>query len=228
MAIEYVLNQSVLRAMKIMETLLDSEAPISLKELAEKLRISESTAYRILSTLAYLNYVEQEPETEKYKINVYKMLEINRSVVSRIWTVDLAAPHLRRLAELSRETAILAVIDPDKKVIRTIDEVVSPQTIRLSGRRGQSWPLYCSATGKLYLASLPDKEADEMLRRTALEQLARKTITSNNKLEKQLQIVRSQGFAVDNQECEDDVVTIMAPVRDFTSSMVGAIGIAAP
>jgi len=148
------------------------------------------------------------------------LVNLSRSVITRMPLRDSAKQFLKKMVDVSGECSHLAIYAQGKALY--IDQMESPSTLRVNVEVGQLAPLHCTALGKVLLSfgkfPLP---AD-------LEKHTAKTITDPQKLEKELETIRLQGYAIDDEEFDNDVRCIAAPVFDFRDKLVGAIGISGP
>jgi len=104
----------------------------------------------------------------------------------------------------------------------------SSQTIRMISYVGKRAPLYCTALGKVLLAYIPEEERKKILGEKMLPRLTENTITDKRELEKELDKVKEQGFALDREENEKDVRCIAAPIRNYQGEVIAAISISSP
>jgi IclR family transcriptional regulator, pca regulon regulatory protein len=143
---------------------------------------------------------------------------------------EIAAPHLRRLAETTGHTANLAVRDDTDAIL--IDRVRGRPCryhhFEYSLHVGSRIPLYCSATGKTLLAFLPRTDLDRLLDRIELTQRGPRTLTDRTALLAELEQVRRSGIAVNDEELDRALRSIAAPVRSRTGEVVAAVNLAIP
>ena len=104
----------------------------------------------------------------------------------------------------------------------------SKYTLRMYSRVGKVIPLYCTAIGKIFLTGMSRKERDKYYARTPLKPFTAKSICSAESLEKQLEISEERGWAIDDEEHEDNVICIAAPVRDSSESIIASISASWP
>jgi DNA-binding IclR family transcriptional regulator len=138
----------------------------------------------------------------------------------------VAPPHLRALADQTRETVNLAVVDGDAVVY--IHKEEGTLAVKMSAQLGARRPLHCTALGKAYLAALPSRELEARLTGLDLARFTTATITDPAALEAELDRVRERGYAVDAEEVEEGVYCLGAAVRDHRQLPVAAISIAGP
>jgi len=223
---EQVTNKSLNRAIKIIELLAHTSTPMRLQELAEKTKIPESTVLRTLNTLISNKYAQQDYDTKKYFLTL-KFAYIGNLISSRINIRDIAKPFLIELSEKSRESACLA-IEQDSKAVY-IDFVDGPdnllRTLHLIGRAA---PLHCTGVGKNLLLNYSGEMLDKYIETNGLVALTNNSIRTKQELIHELEKVGSQGYAIDDAECEDGVRCVAAPVKDYLGKVLASISITGP
>lgn len=217
--------QSVDRAFDILEALKDGE--MGLVDLSKKVSLNKSTVHRLLNTLIYRGYVSQNPENNRYKLNL-KFLELGTGVLNSLDIVSIAKPHISKLSEKTNEVVHLVLIEQDEIVY--IDKIESNNTIRMHSYIGKRIPIYCTAVGKAYMAHLKNDEFIDLwnIIKDKLIKLTENTITSKNNMLKELDTIRNNGFAVDNEENEEGVICVAAPIFNYNKNAKYAISISTP
>src|SRR5690606_22020885 len=147
--------------------------------------------------------------------------EVGMRVADRMDLRSLAAPHLRRLAELTQETVHLSILDGN--VVLYLDKIDSPQPVRAYSRVGGRAPAACVATGKAMLAWAHEETLEKI--RAALHPYTPKSLTSSAELDTELERIRSQGYAINRGEWRATVCGLAAPVFNARASVVAAVGI---
>jgi IclR family transcriptional regulator, KDG regulon repressor len=211
--------QSLARGLRILDLLAQAQGGVSITELAEHLGVDKGSASRLVATLASHGYAEKDEQTRRYHLGL-QVVTISRSLLSRLPLREVAKPFLRQLMERTGECAHLAV--PGQGKVLYIDQVESPATLRVNAQVGTMNPLHCTALGKILLAfggvELP---AD-------LESFTPNTITDIDRLQKNLEQIRLQGYAVDDEEFDPGVRCIAVPVKDFRGKVIASMGISGP
>jgi IclR family acetate operon transcriptional repressor len=136
-----------------------------------------------------------------------------------------AQPYLQQLSAMSGETVDLAVMDHDHVVYLQVVE--SPQRVKIAAAVGEQLPLYCTATGKAFLAYLPEKQVDGILA-TGLTKYTESTLVSLPELHQNLRDTRERGFAISKQEYEKDINAVAAPILDADGCPIAVIAIVGP
>lgn len=213
------------RAAAILEALGEQDADRSLLELSEELTLHKSTVHRLLMVLERHRLVERNAASGRYGLGL-RLFELGQKAIARLGLADRARPHLERLAAEVRETAHLCVLD-DAGVLY-LAKVEPTRTVRVPSTVGQRNPAHCTAVGKTLLAALPADEVDRIVRATGLRAFTPNTIVSTAGLKRELEVVRARGYAVDDEEIEEGLLCIGAPVRDSSARVVASISIAGP
>ncbi len=213
------------KSLSVLELLLQKGSSMNVTELSEKLGFYPSTIHRILDTLKYRGYVEQDPHTQKYQLGL-KALELGMAKLHQMDLVREATPYLKELENQCNETVHLGVLEEGEVLYLAKEE--SSQTIRMISYVGKRAPLHCTALGKALLAYLPEGERKKMLSKKVLPRLTENTITDKRELEKELGKVREQGFALDREEHEKDVCCVAAPIRNYQGEVIAALSISSP
>jgi len=217
--------QSVVRALTLLDALGDNGGEIGIAELSKKVRFHVSTSHRLLATLIAQGYARQNPETGRYGLGS-RAFHLAESFLGQMDLRRAVRPFLERLCRETGETANLVILDGREAVY--LDKVESPQSLRIFSRIGRRAPLYCTAVGKILLASRSPEDAETLLGGDPLEPLTRSTVTSRAQLRQELEKVREQEFALDIEECEDGACCIAVPVRSSRGETVAAVGVSGP
>jgi DNA-binding IclR family transcriptional regulator len=198
---------------------------VSLKQLAQGAGLHPSTAHRILAALVNDRLVERVDQGN-YRLGI-RLLELGNLVKSRISVREHALPFMRELHEATGEAVNLSVRRDDEIVYieRTSSGRAMMRVVNIVGARA---PLHITAVGKLFLAEDGPQALEQYSERTKLPSFTRNTLTTVAALEKELDRVRKQGFATDNEEAEMGVRCIAAPVRDDSGTLVGGLSVSAP
>ncbi len=217
--------QSVERTLDIIETLSEHKTGVGVTTLSKELKLHKSTVHRLLTTLMLRKYVEQDPETSKYKLGM-RLFELGNAVLSKLDIRQHAMPYLRQLWRNSGETIQLAIVDQYKVLF--VDVLETLERVGVKSNVGERIPLHCSSAGKIWLANLPEERLNEVLRFVKFEPFTPYTIDNPEKLKESVGEARDKGYAVDNQEYSTDLVSVAAPVRNYRGRVIACITITAP
>ncbi len=213
-----------------MDDLLDSlsKAPqgLSLGELAQKVGLPKGTTHRLISSLAYFDYVQQDPLSRKYKLG-FKLVTLGNQLLDQVDLRVEARPFLFELAQSTHETAHLVIWDNDEGLY--IDKIqLSSDGLHMTSRTGYRVPLYCTAVGKVLMAHLPPVQMDRIIEQKGLPPRTVHTLTNADEFKAHLQRIRKEGYALDNDEHCEGVRCVAAPIYNMNGSVVAAISISAP
>lgn len=215
---------SVDRAISVIEYLADAKRESNIGEVSQSLGFPKSSVHRTLSTLMQRGYVEQNLKTREYRLSL-KVVQLGKEVLGKIDLISLAHPFLRTLMRGTNEDIDLAATDGREVII--IDEIENPDRPRVYSQVGLRRPLYCSAMGKVVLASYPEEKLEVILE-GGLKRFTPKTKTLTVVLRRQLRDIRSQGFAIEDEEYEEGIRGVAAPIVNREGRVIGVVGISAP
>ncbi len=219
-------NQSAEKTMRIIEFLAECRRPMRLLDIAANLELNTSTTLRFINTLAALGYVGQEPATSKYFLT-YRICSISNKIYSKTGLRDIVSPYLKELAVKARESVCLAV-EQNRQVVY-IDVADGPdQMVKGMQRIGNIAPLHCTGIGKLLLLNYTENELEELIAEKGLIKYTEHTITTKEKLLKELEQVKKAGYAFDNEECELGARCVAFPIYDFTQKIIAGFSITGP
>jgi IclR family KDG regulon transcriptional repressor len=217
---------TVTKVCRIIEEFRDKKS-LGISDLARRTALLPSDIHRILASLRVSGYVEQDPETRKYHLGL-ALLRVGLTALQRNEFREKAQPVLVRLAQQIGACVHLGLLDLQALEVMMLDQIDPSGANMFNSALGGAVPLHCSALGKSILAGLNREVADEALARCAMGRNTGRTITDATVLQKQLQQVRLQGYAVDLDECLDGASCLGSPVRDYTGTVIGAISTSMP
>jgi len=220
----YLIN-SIIRACSILKCLSKDKAHFKISEVARQLHLDRSATYRILLSLERCGLVEKDEKTGEYSLGM-AAFEIGNVYLRQMDFVQISKPFMADLALKVQETVHLAVLS-DTEIVY-VDKNDSPRSLGVMSKIGQRAPVHCTALGKALLAFQPEKELSRIINEIRLKPYTRNTITSKNKLIKELRETRKRGYALDQREYEEDVECIGAPVKDHLGNVIAALSISGP
>jgi DNA-binding IclR family transcriptional regulator len=215
---------SVNNALRLL--LLFREQPsVRLTEACQYLGVAHSTAHRLLAMLAFHGFVRQDPGSRAYVAGP-ALVEVGLAVVQTLDVRGQARPALEQLAAQFNETSHLAVLEGNK--LRYLDAVEGNQTLRVMPRTGALVPAHCTSLGKALLAELTIDELRALYPDpNKLEVCTSRSISTLKRLEKELDVVRTKGYAVNRDESEEGVGSVAIAYRD-PGHHRASIAVAAP
>ena len=217
--------QVIERMMSLLDTLAQHPDPVSLKDLARITGLHPSTAHRILNDMVLKRLVDRS-EPGAYRLGM-RLLELGNIVKSRLNVREAALDFMRGLHRKTHQTINLSVRQSDEIVYidRAFSERSGMQVVRAIGGRA---PLHLTSTGKLFLSVDDPKAVRAYATRTGLSGHNKNSITDIAKLERDLSLVRSRGYARDNEELELGVRCMAAGIRDDAGRLIAGLSISAP
>lgn len=211
------------RGLAVLEALAAADRDLTLTELAAHLDASRTVVFRLLRTLQAYGWVQQDPATKRYRLAL-RAWEVGARAARRTGLVEVAHPVLGWLAQVTGETAVLAVLR-DTKVLY-LDVVHSPSPLRVCLEPGAWAPAHATATGKVLLAHHPEAAARAIQR--GLRAITPRTVTRPARLRALLAEARRTGVAINRGEHRADIASVAAPVFDERSTCLAAVGVAGP
>lgn len=220
-------SQSLERGLAILTSFTLDRPVRGIADIADHLGMSRSTTHRYVVTLVELGYLEQDAR-RKYRLGL-RVTDLGMSALNSTGLREHAHPYLEELRQRTSYTVSLAVLDGAD--ILYVDRAQSRRRgqgeIDLNLAPGSRLPAYCTAMGKILLANLPDAELHRLLTSMKLTKRTPNTITSKTALRQELEQIRDEGLAVNDQELAPEVHSIAAPVRDDAREVVAAVNMAA-
>lgn len=217
--------RSLTRALDLLRHLAASSDGLSLTQLSEAARLPPSTTHRLLTTLEAEHFVRCQPGQGAWQIGV-SAFNVGTAFSRARDKLVLARPYLRRLMELSGETANLFV-ESDGEAI-CIGQVESRHAMRAICGIGGRVAMHASASGKVLLANLEAGRQRKLLAVMTLARATPTTITEPERLEAALEQARAQGYAVDDEEHAVGLRCVAAPLFDEFGEVAAAISISGP
>lgn len=221
---EYII-QAVSHALDLLEQFHDDVDELGVTELSKRLKLHKNNVFRLLATLESRGYIEQNRTTESYRLGL-KALELGQTFIKQMGLLRQARPILDRMVEESDETSYVAIFKENHIVY--LDVAETSLTVRVVSRVGSRLPAYCTASGKVHLAFMSEEELEATLAEQNFVQHTPTTLTSLDKLKAELEQIRANGYAVDNEELDLGVRCVAAPIRDYTRRIVGAVSVSGP
>jgi len=213
------------RALGILSVLSQEGPELGPAELSVRLDLHKSTIHRLLMVLERHRLIERKSQTGKYRLGM-KLFELGSKAVAQLDLRERVRPYLERLVLETGETAHVCILDGGKML--SVANVESPRTLRTPSTVGRRTPLHCTAVGKALLAFLPEGEVDGLIAECELTAFTHRTITTPARFKAELRRVRERGYAMDDEEIEDGLRCIGAPVMDYSGKAVAAMSIAGP
>ena len=198
------------KSLNIIALLSENPRGLSLSAISAKLQIPSSTAHHILSTFLSHGYVSKDPETRKYSLG-FKFVSISKIILENLDVRRIAHEHLVKLHQKCRESVFLAVLRDGK--IAYIDRINYLSGLSLATNVGFTTEPHATAGGKVLLSGLTREEVERIYGSRRLRRYGKNTIAALHDLFKELERVRKQGYAIDDEEYYEGVRCVGAPIR---------------
>lgn len=208
--------QSVSHALDVIEELCKANGEVGVTELSKRLKLHKNNVFRLLATLELRGYVDQNKETEDYRLGV-KALQMGQSYLSQSTLVGRGTPILKALSDAIGETVSLVTLQAGN--VQFPISIESKRPVKVAPRLAVSYPAKLNAAGRLLTAQLPDTTLTEVLAANTVQDAA---------IRSQLQELRTSGQIIDRGAIEADVISIARVVRGNNNEVVGAIEVLVP
>ncbi|MBO3746245.1 helix-turn-helix domain-containing protein [Streptosporangiaceae bacterium NEAU-GS5] len=210
--------QSLARGLAVIRAFDATTPELTLSEVARKTGLTRAAARRFLLTLAELGYVHSDGRLFSLSPRV---LDLGYAYLSGLSLPEIALPHLERLVADVHESASVSVLD-DTDIVY-VARVPTTRIMRVTIAIGTRFPAHATSMGRVLLAW--NSGLDDYLARAELAQLTSRTVTAPDALRVELDKVRAQGWALVDQELEEGLRSIAAPIRDRTGQVVAAVNL---
>ncbi len=215
---EYV--QSLDRGLSVIRAFDASRPELALSDVARETGLTRATARRFLLTLVRLGYVRQDGNRFSLRPRV---LELGYSYLSALSLPELAQPHMETLVAHVNESSSIAVLD-DTEIVYVV-RVPTSRIMSITIAVGTRLPAYPTSMGRVLLAALEPEQLEERVTRMEIRSLTPSTVTDLERLRRQLDRVRAQGWAAVDQELEQGVRSVAVPIRDATGAVSAALNV---
>mgnify|MGYP004524107265 CR=1 FL=1 len=212
---------SVAKAMELLQLMSRAGKPLLLKELAALCGYPKSTVFGLLTTMRAYDVVTQIPDG-RYALGM-RLFEYGRQV-ERSWDISLVArPYMEHLCRETGASVMLSVYEGGSVI--TLDQVESREGLRIVSDIGSRLPVFCTSQGKVFLAHMSRAGAENLLRSQSLTQFTPHTITDIPSLLREVEVCRTQGYAIENGEYKIGLRSISAPIYNVGREVQYTVGI---
>jgi DNA-binding IclR family transcriptional regulator len=219
-------NQSLRKALRILEGMTEVSTPARLQDIAKSLDMPQSTLLRFLNTFIDFGYVAQEPETSCYYLTL-KLAELGSRTGGNYPFRNSLIKYVKQAAAAFNESASLCV-EQNMQMVYIVIEEGPARMLRTLHRIGHIAPMHATGVGKLHLLNYSETQFQELEQKFGFPRYTPHTITDLERLKKEIVLARKNGYAMDNEECEEGVRCIAVPVWDFRDRVAAAISVSAP
>ena len=219
--------KSLAKALNLLECFKSDTPELGITQLSHMLDLNKSNVSNIVSTFEKAGYLEQNPETGRYKLGL-KLLEFSFVINEKLGYQRMFHDIMQELSERLNAIAYFAIYR-QQQVFYLCNSYPPDKVYNYPFRNimGERAPLYCTSLGKAMLAFLPHREFEACM---AMERTAYTdyTILEEENLRREIQLTRQRGYSIDNQEHEYGVRCIGVPIFNVDSSLLGALSVSSP
>ena len=212
--------QSLERGLAVIRAFGPETPQLTLSEVARATGLTRAAARRFLLTLAELGYVRADGRVFSLRPRI---LELGFAYLSGLSLPETAQPHMEELVAKVHESCSVSVLDGEDVVY--VARVPTRRIMSVTIAIGTHFPAYATSMGRVLLAGLSPAGLERYLSSVEMEPLTRRTLTSRDQLVALLQTVRSQGYAMVDQELEDGLRSIAVPIHDGNDEVIAAINL---
>jgi IclR family transcriptional regulator, KDG regulon repressor len=216
---------SVRNAARLLKEFSGLDRELGVSELSSRLGLAKSTVHRLLATLTDERLIERDAGSGRYRLGL-GIYELGAVVAAHVDLHEAAMPELVSLRQRTGETVQVAVLDGLEVVY--VERLDSPHTLRIFSRVGHRLPAHCTSNGKVLLAGLPPDTLDARLAQWQPVALTPYTITGEQALRTELELVARRGWAENIEEGELGVASVGAPIRGIDGTVTASISVAGP
>lgn len=212
--------QSLARGLEVIRAFGPDRPTMTLSDVARSTGLTRAAARRFLLTLVRLGYVRNDGRDFALTPRV---LELGYAYLSGLTLNEVAEPHLEDLVAKIHESSSVAVLDGDDIIY--VVRVPSKRIMTVAISVGTRFPAYATSMGRVLLANLSEADLDAFLKKAELRPITRRTVSDPERLRAVLRTVRSQGYAMTDQELEDGLRSAAVPLHDAGGSVVAAMNV---
>lgn len=215
---------SIEKSIQILNYLSNAERSVGITELSSKLSFPKSTVHRILNILLNYSIVNKDKETSKYRLGL-RILEYSNSFYNSFDFRQIAKPFLKKVCLETGLTTFLTAWYNDRSIC--IDSIAPSQNANthLFVEIGKEMPFHSAASAKILLAHQPPDDIKRIINVKSLQKYTPRTIVNLKKLEESLLEIRRKGFAICDEELEEGIKAVAAPIKDINRKTIASITI---
>lgn len=217
----------ITKAIQILDVLLPqgTEKEMSVTEIGKELGMPVQSVHRLLASLAEHGFVTQNAKTKKYKLGL-SIMKYGFLMWDSLMLRTVARPIMEELSKQTKETVYLSVRENAEGVY--IDSVDSPQVLKISEPIGLKLPLFIGASNRVILAYLNPKLRQSLLDGFDWENIPALRPITREDIERELEAIREQGYAVTEGEATEGTTGIGAPIFSYENRVIGSLNVAGP
>lgn len=210
------------KACDVLEQVASFGRPVRFGELLDSSDFPKATLYRFLQSLTNQGMLSYDPERQTYAPGM-RLVRLAHSAWTQSSLAPIARPFLDALSRETGETVHLAQLDSSQ--VLYVDKRNAAQPVEMYSQAGKVGPAYCTGVGKAMMAYLDDETLNKAVSQQSYHRFTDKTLTTEQALRADLALIRSRGYAVDDEEHEPGIICIACPILTSGGRMLGAISV---
>lgn len=211
------------KALKVIECFSKVSPELSVQDISEKLSLPFPSAHRIVKTLIETGYLYRNPNTKLLSLGA-KLYYLGKIANTSMNIINISLPLMNDLRDKTGETVNLYFREGNFRIC--YEHAESTQTLKHSAELGKYFPLWAGASGKCFLAFLPEDHFEEII--AEAKPLTVNTITDREKFISEIKLIRKRNFSISNSEREKGVSSIATPIFNQESKMVACLAVSGP
>ncbi|WP_221563076.1 IclR family transcriptional regulator [Pseudalkalibacillus sp. A8] len=219
------LSNSLVRGLEILKMFNEDKPTLSLAEIANNLGVSRTTPFRLLYTLQTMGYLYQDENTKRYELSP-KVLELGFAYLNGMQLPEIARPYLEELRDKTGASVHIGILDG--REVAYIARVPGKGVTTINVTIGSRLPAHATSMGKILLAYQPKEDLKNFLYGTELQPFTEQTKTEIMELQKELKNIRQRGYSISNEEFENGIRSIAAPIFNNKGSVIASVNVVAP
>jgi IclR family transcriptional regulator, KDG regulon repressor len=212
------------RTIAVLQAVADADRDLAAAEIARQLRLHKSTVHRLLVVLEHYRLIKKGPEGT-YRLGT-RLIELGECAIARLKLSERAESFLRDIANQTGEGAHVTILSGTEML--SVAHVEGRWSLQSLTRTGQRTHIHCTAAGKAVLAFMPEEACDDLIAKLSMARYTPRTLVKPTALKMNLIGVRDAGFAIDDEEFEEGLRCVGAPVFDHRGHVIASISMAAP
>lgn len=213
---------TVAKALEVLDLVAAFGRPVRFSDLLIQSPYPKATLYRLLQTLVSQGMLTYAPDRGVYSMGM-RLVRLAHIAWQQSSLAPIARPYLDDLSAKVGETVHLAQLDHAQ--VLYVDKRNARDPVRMYSQAGKVGPAYCTGVGKAMLAFLPEAQLPALLAQQSWHRFTDNTLSSPDAMQAELALIRTRGFAFDNEEHEPGIICVAVPILSSTGGVLGALSV---